>query len=86
MTAETLQQTRPAMWRRVIAAILDFLTTFIGFGFLVAYFFGGLTEKGFQLTGGPALLPFGPIVAHFVIFNKFLGGTIWKHILGARTS
>lgn len=74
----------PATWRIVLAAILDFLTAFFGLGFLVAALTGGMTENGFQLNGWPALLVFALIVAYFIVFNKFLGGTIWKWILGAR--
>lgn len=74
----------PATWRIVLAAILDFLTAFFGLGFLVAAMTGGLTESGFNLDGWPALLLFALIVAYFIVFNKFLGGTIWKWILGAR--
>lgn len=72
------------MRRVVLAAILDFITTFVVFGYLVARFTGGLTDNGFNLTGWPALLMFVLIIAYFVIFNKFLGGTIWRWILGAR--
>lgn len=74
----------PATWRIVLAAILDFLTAFFGLGFLVAALTGGMTENGFQLNGWPALLVLALIVAYFVVFNKFFGGTIWKWILGAR--
>jgi uncharacterized RDD family membrane protein YckC len=77
---------KPALWKRVLAAILDFLSAFIGFGFLVAWLTGGLTPEGFNLTGGPALVLFLLIIAYFVVFNRFLGGTIWRWILGARTA
>ncbi|WEZ83838.1 hypothetical protein P6U16_03435 [Rhizobium sp. 32-5/1] len=74
----------PSTWRIVLAAILDFLTAFFVLGYIVAMVFGGKTEDGFNLEGGPALLFFALIVAYFVVFNKFLGGTIWKRILRAR--
>src|ERR1044072_8337335 len=74
----------PATWKLVLAAILDFITAFAVFGYLVAAATGGLTSNGFSLTGLPALLLFALIIAYFVIFNKFLGGTIWRWILGAR--
>lgn len=82
--AETQQPTSPATWRIVLAAILDFLTAFFVLGFAVATVFGGRTEGGFQLSGAPALLLFALIIAYFVVFNRFLGGTIWKRILRAR--
>jgi len=70
-------------WRIVLAAILDFFTAFLLLGFLVATIFGGRTANGFSLEGWPALLAIVLIVAYFVIFNRFLGGTIWKRILKA---
>jgi hypothetical protein len=75
---------RPAAWRTVLASILDVVTAFFGFGYLVATLTGGITETGFSLDGGPALLLFALIIAYFVVANKFLGGTIWKHILHTR--
>ncbi len=74
----------PSTWRIVLAGILDFLTAFFVLGYLVATVFGGKTEDGFNLEGSSALLFFALIVAYFVVFNKFLGGTIWKRILRAR--
>lgn len=83
MTEELGAARPPATWRIVLAAILDFLTAFFASGFLVAALTGGLTEDGFQLNGAPALLSFVLIVAYFIVFNRFLGGTIWKRILKA---
>ena len=73
-----------ATWRKVLAAIFDFLMVFFVFGYIIGYFAGGLTDKGFNLTGWPALLLMALVVAYFVIFRKFLGGTIWQRIFGAR--
>jgi len=84
MTTPEQRPTGPATWRIVLAAILDFLTSFFICGYAVATVFGGRTEGGFHLTGGPALLAIALVVAYFVIFNRFLGGTIWKRILGAK--
>jgi hypothetical protein len=42
------------------------------------------TSGGFELQGGPALLLAALIVAYYVIFTKFLGGTIWQRVLGVR--
>jgi hypothetical protein len=61
-----------------------FFTIFWVAGFAVASIFGGKTENGFSLTGGSAFLCFALMVGYFVIFNKFLGGTIWKRILKAK--
>ncbi|MBB6484447.1 hypothetical protein [Rhizobium lusitanum] len=77
-------QTQPATWRIVLAAIFDFLMAFFIFGFVLASIFGGRTDGGFKLTGMPALLLFVLIIAYFIIFNRYLGGTIWKRILRAQ--
>lgn len=73
----------PATWRIVLAAILDFFTIFWISGLLVASLAGGTTEQGFELNGWPALICFLLIIAYFVVFNKYLGGTVWKRILRA---
>jgi Na+/melibiose symporter-like transporter len=72
-----------ASWRIILAFILDLLSAFVVFGLLVGWIFGGATDTGFQLEGWRALLAFALIVAYFVVFDKFLGGTIWKRILRA---
>ncbi len=84
MTEPATSSSQPATWRIVLAFILDFFTAFWVFGFLVATLFGGRTENGFELDGMPALLAFVLMVAYFLVFNKFLGGTIWKRILKAK--
>ena len=70
--------------RKVLAAILDFFTILIAAGYLIARFTGGLTEGGFNLAGGPALLLFAVIIAYFVILSRFLGGTLWQRVLRTR--
>ena len=77
-------QPQPATWRIVLAAIFDFLTAFFVLGYAIASIFGGKTEDGFRLNGLPALLLFALIVVYFVVFNRYLGGTIWKRIFHAR--
>jgi TPR repeat protein len=74
------------MWRKVLAAILDFLTVFFVGGFAVGYITGGMTpEGGFSLSGGPALVLFAVIAVYFVVFTKYLGGTLWQRVLGTMT-
>jgi hypothetical protein len=80
----TLPPKGPATWKLILAGILDFITAFSGFGFLVGWLTGGLTGNGFSLTGAPALVCFLLIIAYFIVFNTYLGGTIWRWILGAR--
>ncbi len=71
---------RAAIWRRVVAAILDFLTVFFVGGYVIAKLTGGLTEDGFHLNGGPAFALFGLIVVYFVICRRYAGGTLWDRI------
>lgn len=84
--SDTNPAAQPATWRIVLAAIFDFLTAFLIFGYIIASVFGGKTADGFQLDGLPALLLFVLIVAYFILFNRFMGGTIWKRIFRARRS
>ncbi len=84
--SDTKPAAQPATWRIVLAAVFDFLTAFLVFGYIIASIFGGRTADGFQLDGLPALLLFVLIVAYFILFNRFLGGTLWKSILRAHRS
>ena len=68
-------------WRRVLAAILDFVTIFFVGGYAIGYFTGNLTSEGFNLQGATALILFAIIVVYFVAGSKYLGGTIWQRIL-----
>ena len=70
-----------ATWRIVLAAVLDSISAFFVFGYLVAKVTGNTTETGFQLNGMPALAMFALVIAYFVIGNR-TGGTLWKRILG----
>ncbi len=72
---------RPAAWKVITAAILDFLLVFIGGGYVIARLTGGITEGGFQLSGGPAFALFALVVAYFVVLNR-MGGTVFKRLLG----
>ncbi len=69
------------MLRKIIAGVLDFITIFVLAGVAVGYFTGNLTENGFELYGWPALLTFAIMIGYFAIFQKYLGGTIWRYIL-----
>jgi len=71
-----------AIWKRVVATILDGFTAFFGFGMLIAVFTGDTTETGFKLDGAPALLLFALVVAYFYVGRKHLGGTLWDRIFG----
>jgi len=64
-----------------MAAILDTITSFSIFGYLIAKFTGNTTDDGFQLNGLPALILFALVIGYFVA-GKYLGGTIWQRIFG----
>ena len=71
-------------WRKVFAAILDFIFIFGIAGYAIARFTGNITEEGFDLKGGPALLLFAIVILYFVVFRRYLGGTVFQRLLGAR--
>ena len=71
------------MWKKVVAAILDFLTVFFVGGFVIANFTGETTSGGFELDGVSALVLFAAIAVYFVLGHKY-GGTLWQRILKTR--
>jgi hypothetical protein len=73
-----------ATWRKVVAAVLDFVFVFFIAGYVVGYLTGHLTNGGFELNGAPALVVFAAIALYFVVFTRFLGGTVWQRVLGVR--
>ncbi len=83
----TLQDTQPrphkpvAIWPKVLAAILDFSFAFYLAGYVVGYLTGDLTDGGFELKGIPALIVFALVAGYFVVFVRFLGGTVWQCVL-----
>ena len=74
------QPTRAATWKRVTAAILDFLTIFFLGGYAIGSLTGDTTADGFNLTGLPALVLFAVIVVYFYVGRRHLGGTLWDRI------
>ncbi len=70
--------------KKVFAAVLDFVTSFGGFGYLIAKFTGNTTEGGFELNGMNAIILFALVIAYFTLLPKFAGGTIWQHVFGTR--
>ena len=73
-----------ATWRKVVAAILDFIFIVFLAGYGIGYLTGGLNEGGFELKGGPAFILFAVVVLYFLIFRRYLGGTLFQRLLGAR--
>jgi hypothetical protein len=82
MSGVTMDIKPVSVARRGVAATLDVLTVFFGAGYVIGALSGQLTESGFALTGGPALLLFAVCVAYFYIGRRVLGGTLWDRILG----
>lgn len=73
-----------ATWRKVVAAILDFIFVFAIAGYVIGYMTGNLSDNGFELKGGPAFIVFAIVVFYFLIFRRYLGGTVFQRLLGAR--
>ncbi len=71
------------MWKKVVAAILDFFTVFLIGGIIIANLTGDTTSGGFELNGIPALILFALIAVYFVLGHKY-GGTLWQRILKTR--
>jgi uncharacterized RDD family membrane protein YckC len=71
-----------AVWKRVLATVLDLLTAFFGFGMLVATLTGGTTDRGFAQDGWPALLVFALIGLYFYLGRRRFGGTLWDRVFG----
>lgn len=85
MSQSEVTQPKPVSTiRKVFAAILDFLLIFIVAGYLVARLSGGVTDEGLELNGGPAFAVFGIVVLYFIVFSRFLGGTVFQRLLGVR--
>jgi hypothetical protein len=70
--------------RKVFAAILDFIFVIVIFGYAIGYMTGNVSDEGFELKGAPAFLLFAIIILYFVIFTRYLGGTVWQRLLGVR--
>ncbi len=77
MTAEV---TRAAVWKRVTASILDFLTLFFAGGYVIGQLTGMSKPGGFELSGWPALVLFAVIIAYFWIGRRYAGGTLWDRV------
>lgn len=78
-----MSDTTVPTWKKVVAAILDFLTVFIGGGLIIANITGETVEGGFNLEGTSALVLMAIVVAYFVLLPR-VGGTLWQRILGTK--
>ena len=77
------ENAQPATWKVVVAFILDLLTSFFVFGYMIALVTGETTESGFELNGMPALILFAAVIAYMVLMPRY-GGRVWQRIFGAR--
>ncbi|MDP2412094.1 MAG: hypothetical protein Q8M26_17660 [Pseudolabrys sp.] len=71
-------------WRKVVAGLLDFFFVFAIAGYAIARMTGNVSDDGFELRGGPAFILFAIVILYFVIFTRYLGGTLWQRLLGVR--
>ncbi len=70
--------------RKVLAIFLDLIFLFGIVGYAIAYATGDVTSEGFSLNGAPAMLLFAIVILYFIVFIRFLGGTIFQRLLGVR--
>ena len=76
-----IEAQKPATWKVVIAAILDFFLVFLLGGYIIATLTGNTTEGGFQLNGLPALVLFAVVILYFWGMRK-VGGTVFRRLFG----
>jgi len=85
MSQPAVSQPKPvSTWRKVVAAILDFIFVFAAAGYAIGYATGNVSEEGFSLQGGPAFLLFAIVILYFIVFTRYLGGTLFQRLLGVR--
>jgi hypothetical protein len=73
-----------AVWRKTVAAALDFLFASLVAAYVVGYVTDKTAKSGFALNGALAAAVFVAVVLYFVICTRFLGGTLWQRALGVR--
>lgn len=71
-------------WRKVVVAILDFIFVMFIVGYGIGYMTGNVTDEGFNLQGAPAFIALAIIVLYFIVFTRYLGGTLFQRLLGVR--
>jgi hypothetical protein len=71
---------RAAVWKRVVAALLDFIMVFMLGGMIIGRLTGDNTDEGFSLDGAPAIVLFAIIGIYFFVCRRFAGGTLWDRI------
>ena len=76
------QKMHEPWWKAFIARILDFFLAFGSGGYVIARLTGGLTDNGFHLEDIPALVLFAVVIGYFVVFGRYLGGTLFQRLFG----
>lgn len=71
-----------ALWKRVVATILDGFTAFLSLGYVIGALTGGLRPGGVDLDEWPTLALFVAIAAYFYIGRRVAGGTPWDRFFG----
>ena len=69
------------VWKRGLAAVLDFFTVFFVGGWRIGRVTGETTGSDFNLQGGSALVLFAIIIVYFFVGRRYAGGTLWDRIL-----
>jgi len=72
----------PSTGKLILVAILDLLLVFVGGGILIASATGQMGPNGFNLTGLPALLLIVLVIGYFIVFPRWLGGTLFQRLFG----
>ncbi len=72
----------PATWRAVLAFVLDLFFSFFVFGYIIAAITGDRTDGGFSLSGLPAVILLGLVVAYMALMPRF-GGRVFQRLLNA---
>jgi uncharacterized RDD family membrane protein YckC len=72
--------------KQVVAFIIDFLSSFLVFGYIIAILTHNIVRGGFALKGAPAVILVLLVIAYFVGMNRWAGGTLAKHLLGVKPS
>jgi uncharacterized RDD family membrane protein YckC len=74
--------------RRLVAAVVDSVIVFFGFGFPLAALAGGVSSSPggvkFNLEGGAALALFGLGFLYYIALEATLGATLGKILVGVR--
>lgn len=71
---------RAAVWRVILAGVMDMLTIMVPSAYLIARPAGTVTGDGLELSGLHSLVWIAIVAAYFVI-GKRMGGTIWDRLL-----